>query len=116
MFGMLIVQDVTAFAQFSIHPDSCICYTDDQDKRCLECLINSSKKDSLLQNQKLQILNFKKVVLNSEEQKIILNNLILDKDKEIVRSNRRAKLLGMVVKIGMPGAALGGLLVGLSIK
>ena len=28
-------------------PDSCICYTDLQDIRCLECLINAPKRDSI---------------------------------------------------------------------
>ncbi len=44
---MLIVANGTVYAQSTI-PDSCICYTDIQDMRCLECLINASKKDSLI--------------------------------------------------------------------
>ena len=45
----------TALGQPSI-PDSCICYTDKQDIRCLECLINEPKKDSTISIQRSHIV------------------------------------------------------------
>ena len=36
------------------------------DKKCLECLINKPKKDSLISNYSLQILNFKTVIKNND--------------------------------------------------
>lgn len=51
---------------------NCICYTDEMDKRCLECLINSPKKDSLVSNYALQIQNYKQV---TTKQSILVNDL-----------------------------------------
>lgn len=42
------------------------------DKRCLECLINSPKKDSLVSNYALQIQNYKQV---TTKQSILVNDL-----------------------------------------
>jgi hypothetical protein len=39
LFALLIVLGETAYGQSTIE-DSCICYTDAQDIRCLECLMN----------------------------------------------------------------------------
>ena len=46
--------------------DSWICYTDEMDKKALECLINTPKKDSLISNYSLQILNFKQIMSNQD--------------------------------------------------
>ena len=83
LFGILIGNTEIAYGQSSIHDrDSCICYTDNQDKRALECLINSPKKDSLISNLSLQLFNFRKI-----DNKISLN---------LVRSRKmtKASLLG----------------------
>ena len=65
---MLTGYTETVYAQRSTHPEcKGIHYTDVQDKRALECLINNSKKDSLIDNFSLQIFNLKSIVENVEE-------------------------------------------------
>lgn len=51
---MLHAASVTVSAQSSI-PDSCICYTDAQDIRCLECLVNAPKRAAQLENVQDQL-------------------------------------------------------------
>lgn len=70
--------------------DSCICYNDSMDKKCLECLINSSKKDSLIFNQSLQIFNFTKVVFNNE---VVIADL--KKDNE----HKRTEIIDLKLKL-----------------
>lgn len=45
---VLLALSATASGQSST-PDSCICYTDAQDARCLECLINAPKRISQIE-------------------------------------------------------------------
>ena len=70
--------------------DSCICYDDDMDKKCLECLINVAKKDSLISNQSLQIFNFTKVVFNNE---VVITDL--KKDNE----HKRTEIIDLKLKL-----------------
>ena len=98
-----------AFGQSSlIKKDSCICYTDNMDKKALECLINSPKKDSLISNYGLQIVNFRSVVTN---QGVIISDLEkvnLEKDKDIVKLNLHLSRSRRLVKItGLAGVGIG---------
>ena len=52
------------------------------DKKCLECLINAPKKDSLLSNYSLQILNFKKIITKAEEKSLLFEHSYIE-EKEI---------------------------------
>ena len=64
---MLIGNIEIAYGQQLIHTDcKGIHYTDNQDKRALECLINTPKKDSLIDNLSLQIINFKEITSTIE--------------------------------------------------
>lgn len=51
LFTILTGNIETVYGNHSTPPDSCICYTDIQDIRCLECLINAPKKDSIIATQ-----------------------------------------------------------------
>ena len=110
LFGILIGNTEIAYGQSSIHDrDSCICYTDNQDKRALECLINSPKKDSLISNLSLQLFNFRKIDEN-------LRTLIVDKDIQIVEKDKNINKisLNLVRSRKMTKASLlGGLGIGL---
>ena len=59
---MLIGSTETVYGQRLTHP-KCkgIHYTDTQDKRALECILNSTKKDSLISNMSLQIVILKQM-------------------------------------------------------
>lgn len=93
LFGVLIGAQGIVFGQSSIQ-DSCICYTDKQDKRCLECLINAPKKDSIinLQNEHISILNKK---LNKSYREI------LDRQEKL----KRTRVLGPIIG----GSIVGGI-------
>ncbi len=107
----------TVLGQSLIHPDcEGIHYTDEQDKRCLECLINTVKKDSLNQNLQLQILNFKEVVRNDRELKLMLNNKVsvLEKDLNITRT--KLKISKRLTMFGVPIALGGGFLIAVLLR
>lgn len=78
------------------------------DKRCLECLVNSTKKDSLLNNQSLQLVYLKEITIKQS---------IMVKDLETVRDeNQKAiqnlELKNTRLKRTTKMAALAGVLVG----
>lgn len=88
--------------------DSCICYTDAMDKKALECLINSPKKDSLISNYGLQIHNFKSVTANQSIMITDLENTNREKDENIVKLNLHLSRSRRLVKIsGGVGFAVG---------
>jgi len=92
----------TAYGQNCLDNDSLIHYTIEMDKKCLTCLINSPKKDSLIQNSAIQIYNLKeafkkmqviqdddeqtKAKLNEENQKINLH---------LTKARRNVKIFGV---------------------
>ena len=75
IFVLLIGRNETVLGQ-SITPDTCICYTDAQDIRCLECLINQPIKDSIIIELKgvskiKDTLIYKQEVIIDDQQKQI---------------------------------------------
>jgi len=94
--------------------DSCICYTDAMDKKALECLVNAPKKDSLISNYGLQILNFKTIVRNQEailgDNQKTIEDLNIDNQKinlRLVRAVRNVKLFGVGgLVVGVVGTIL----------
>jgi len=83
------------------------------DKMALECLVNSARKDSLLQNLKLQIINFKDIVRLTEDKNTANKTAYEDEKKlstqlseDLNKSNKRLKtviiagpLIGILVGI-----------------
>lgn len=67
LFLMLIGSTEIVYGQ-QLTQDSCICYTDTQDKRCLECLVNKPKQDSIILAQKNYII-FQENTLLQEQRK-----------------------------------------------
>lgn len=61
---MLTVLGETVSGQPSTPNDTCICYTDKQDKRCLECLINEPKKDQQINNLQERLYNMDEIHRN----------------------------------------------------
>lgn len=98
-----------AFGQSSlIKKDSCICYTDNMDKKALECLINNPKKDSLISNYGLQIVNFRSVVTKQEVMIVDLEKVGLEKDEKIVKLNLHLSRSRRLVKLtGLAGVGVG---------
>ena len=82
--------------------DGCICYTDEMDKKALECLINTPKKDSLISNYSLQMLNFKQIMSNQD---VVLQDNVETISKQedelqkinlhLVRAKRNTKVFGV---------------------
>lgn len=117
LFGLLMtLPEIVLGSTITLNNDSCICYTTSQDKRCLECLINTVKKDSLNQNLQLQILNFKEVVRNDRELKLMLNNKVsvLEKDLNITRT--KLKISKRLTMFGVPIALGGGFLIAVLLR
>lgn len=102
---LLAFLGTSLFAQI---PDSCICYTDEMDKIALECLVNKAKKDSIITNLTLQIINFKEVIQNDNTIKTDLrtNNEVLKAE------NHQLNLKLTKAKKNMPYFAVGGFAVG----
>lgn len=106
---MLTVTPEILFGQSLIHPEcKGIHYTDKQDKKCLECILNDSKKDSLINNLSIRLSNLNEAGTNCESQKTILNNLIELHSKSLVKANRKVRILGYVIKVGIPVSIIGG--------
>lgn len=89
---LLTAVHATASAQGST-PDSCICYTDAQDIRCLECLINAEKRADQVENLQDQLsLRLAEVHLCAEltqEQAQVIGNL----QAELAESERKRERL-----------------------
>ena len=92
---MLIGIKGIASGQPSI-PDSCICYTDDQDKRCLECLINQPKYQELIENLQEQISKYDEIVENDSallRSKDVQISMLVAETGKLQRKVKRGKLL-----------------------
>lgn len=100
--------------QNCLNNDTLIHYTDDMDKKALECLINAPKKDSLISNYSLQIFNLKSisikkdVILNDNNQTI---SKLEDENHKInlhlVRAKRNIKVFGVGgLVVGVVGVLL----------
>jgi len=86
LFGILILTSLTASGQFTTHNnDSIIPYTQKQDKRCLECLINSPKKDSLISNLH-QIIYIAELEMKT---KTAQNAILSDSNKLLQENNTK---------------------------
>ena len=92
LFGVLVFNTEILCGQ-SLTPNNCtgIHYTENQDKRCLECLINTTKKDSLIQNYALEIFNYREITVKQ-------NLIILDLDFGL--NNEREKSSNLELKLG----------------
>ncbi len=102
LFIIVVGHTETVYGQNCLDNDSLIHYTIEMDKKCLTCLINSPKKDSLIENNTIQIYNLKeafkkmqviqdddeqtKAKLNEENQKINLH---------LTKARRNVKIFGV---------------------
>ena len=117
LFGLLMtLPEIVLGSTITLNNDSCICYTTSQDKRCLECLINTVKKDSLNQNLQLQILNFKEVVRNDRELKLMLNNKVSVLEKDLILTRTKLKISKRLTMFGVPIALGGGFLIAVLLR
>lgn len=108
LFTIVVGSTEIVLGQSSLPTDTnCICYTDEMDKRCLECLINSPKKDSLISNYSLQINNYKQITLKQgtlvkdletlrDENQNTIQKLGL-KNTRLKRTTKVATLAGVLV-------------------
>lgn len=102
LFTIVVGRTEIAYGQNCLDNDSLIHYTDEMDKKCLECLVNSPRKDSLISNHSLQILNFQKIVKNQDvilaDNEVTITNLTEENQKinlKLDRANRNTKLFGV---------------------
>ena len=98
----------TVYAQSCLNNDSLIHYTEDMDKKCLTCLVNNSKKDSLVSNLSLQLVNFKKITQNMNVIEQDNSETISKLEDENQKINLHLKKAQLNTKIfGFGGVAVG---------
>ena len=86
LFTILIGTTETVYGQFITRDTTGIFYTDKQDMRCLECLVNAPKKDSIISTQ----YNF----IQFQDTTIVKMNLDL---VELQRKSKRNLKVGLAV-------------------
>ena len=114
LFGILTGSIETLLGQ-STTLDNCtgIHYTDNQDKRCNECLVNQLTKDSVMIDLKHE-MNYYKSLSARDENIIALNNAkILRVEKELNKTNLKLKISKKMTVIGVPVAVGVGFFVGI---
>jgi len=115
LFGTLIVDIEIASGQ-SIIQDSCICYTDNQDKRANECLVNQIKKDTIIKNHQREIKHFEIQISEFESQKQINEQRVKELGETLSKTKKRLNFSLTLNKYGIPIALGGGFVIGLIIK
>lgn len=107
LFGILIAIIGTASGQSLIHPNCrAIHYTDAQDMRCLECLLNFSERDSLVQRLLVNDMECDSITGWSNEQKSIVVNQLSEKTKQYNRTLLKLKISNKLVIYGIPGGVV----------
>lgn len=87
MFGLLTLKSATVYAQSLTQDSTGVYYTAQQDKRCLECLINAPKKDTIIKDLK-QVIKIDSTIIEKHE-----NNLIILRNENREQQNKIANLL-----------------------
>ena len=100
IFILLLGQKGTVYAQY-LTLDSCICYTEKQDVRCLECLINEPKKDNIIKNLK-EVVKTDSIIIQKHELTVI--KLRTDNKNKESKIN---KLKGNRIKLFLSGLGFG---------
>ena len=101
--GMLISGQGTLFGQPLIHDnDSCICYTINQDKRCLECLINQPKKLEQISLLKSDTLLLRGKISEFKAQNEYLLGDISELKESLLNSEKKRKFGLNLNKYGLP--------------
>jgi len=116
IFGVLTVGQGIVYGQSSIQ-DSCtgIHYTDNQDKRCQECLINKLKKDSLIENALMQIKTLEAVNLKNDSIARANEEMLSGVKKTLSRTELKLKISKRLTAFGVPLAITTGFLIGIVI-
>jgi len=103
---------LTVFTQ-TISRDSLKCFTYSEAKTIIIDLKKGVICDSISQIQGLQIVNFKEIITNKDEEIFIKNSQISDKEKNIKALNLKLKVYKKVSKFGIPTALIGGFFLGI---
>ena len=113
---LLIVVGSTeiAYGQNCLDNDNLIHYTNEMDIKCLTCLKNTPKKDSLISNNTIQIFNLKTVLNNMTTIQVDNQQTISKLEDEnqkinlhLVRAKRNTKIFGVGgLVVGVVGVLL----------
>ena len=114
--GMLTFQNVTVYGQSLIHPDcNGLHYTEVQDKRCLQCLINKPKKEEQIKILKSDTSLYLGQIRQFKGQTEVLDASLKESQKKLNKANKKLKLSMNLNKFGIPFALGGGFLIGVLI-
>lgn len=111
----LLTTKSTVYSQ-NISQDSLKCFTYSQAKIIFKDLKRGEICDSISQLQALQLINFKDIVGNKEEEISLLNSKISDQKKSLNTSNLKLKVSKKISKFGIPSALIGGFILGIYIN
>ena len=110
LLTVILLINLTAFTQTSL--DSLKCFTIPQAKEIAKELKKGILCDSIIQNQELQILNFKEVLKVNDNIILQNNKRLLQVTKERNKANKKLNSLLQFTKFGIPVAIGGGFFIG----
>ena len=100
-----------AFSQTSLN-DSLTCFNKTELTKIAKTISKVTYQDSIIQNQQLQIINYKSIDANLNQQIKLKTEIITKTEKQLIISNKKLKVAGVLIKFGLPGAFLGGFIIG----
>ena len=111
MLTVILLISLTAFTQTSSN-DSIKCFTYEQVRKITKKIKDVNLCDSIVQNQELQIINFKEVLKKDDAIIIETNKRLLDVTKTLNTTKLKLKISKRLTFFGVPIALGGGLLLG----
>ncbi len=93
-----------------------LCFSKEQAAKILKDIKRGQLCDSIVQSQELQIINFKTIIKNDNEQISLLTIDKLKKEKELKRAYLKLKISNNLVKFGIPVGIIGGFFLHSAIK
>jgi len=112
----LTVQNGTVYGQSSTPCDSCVCYTDAQDTKCILCLLDAPKKDTIIQAQHRLITHRDSIIVGLDRSVEILTESNERKGAQLaalsIDLGKCRKRRNRLLVVGIGGGLLGGLFIG----
>ena len=89
-----------------------LCFSKEEAAVIMKDLNKVPLQDSIIQNQALQILNYKAVDKNHIKEVNLVKSQLEKEQKENTLLHKKIKVSGFIVKFGLPTALIGGFLIG----
>ena len=113
---MLLMSKSTVYSQIISPTENYKCFTYEECRVMFKDIKRANIGDSIIQNQELQIINYKTILSNSNEQISLLNGQVTNKQKELNTANLKLKISKRLTTFGIPISLGLGFIVGIIIK